>query len=175
MHRRGPRARAIGNRKTSLFIRLIMIHRWPWRSIVRCIFTVAIIFQLMQVHAAYAQEVVVNLNVQEKTLTLSALRAIFSMRLRTWPDGSSIKVFVLSDDSPLHGKFSKNVLSVFPYQLRRTWNRLVYSGTGQAPIQIESIKEMAEQVASTPGAIGYLPEGKVSRRVRKIQVIQAEW
>lgn len=169
------RVRAIGNRKASLFIRLIMIHCWPRRGIVRCIFTMAIIFQLAQVHAVYAQEVVVNPNVQEKTLTRGVLRAIFSMRLRTWSDGSLIKVFVLSDDSPLHVKFSKNILNVFPYQLRRTWNRLVYSGTGQAPIQVESIKEMIEQVASTLGAIGYLPEGKVGRRVRKVQVIQADW
>lgn len=136
----------------------------------------AIIFQLAQAHTACAQEVVVNPSVQERALTRGALRAIFSMRLRTWPDGSSIKVFVLGDNSPLHVKFSKNILNVFPYQLRRTWNRLVYSGTGQAPIQVESIKEIVEQVASTPGAIGYLPEGKVMNpRVRKVQVIQADW
>lgn len=167
------RTRIVPARKISAFIRSVITQRWSWRSIAHLVFAAIILSQLAQ--GVYAQEIVVNPSVQEKTLTRGVLRAIFSMRLRTWPDGSLIQVFVLSDNSPLHVKFSKSILNIFPYQLRRTWDRLVYSGTGQAPLEVESINEMAQSVASTPGAIGYLPEGKVNRQVRKIQVIQAKW
>jgi ABC-type phosphate transport system substrate-binding protein len=87
-----------------------------------------------------------------------ALSSIFSMRLTTWPDGSAIRVFVLPDDNQLHSIFSKQILRLFPHQLRIAWDRLVYSGTGQAPVVLNSIDEMATRIANTPGAIGYLPK-----------------
>ena len=143
------------------------------RVIVRILGGALIVFHLLQ--GVGAQEVVVNSNVPETRLTRSTLRAIFSMRLRTWPDGSLIKVFVLSDNSPLHIQFSKKILNIFPYQLRRTWDRLVYSGTGQAPIEVNSAKEMGSKVASTPGAIGYLPSGNTNVQVRTVKIIQVKW
>jgi hypothetical protein len=64
------------------------------------------------------------------------------MRLKTWSDGTKIRVFVLSDEDQLHQIVSKEKLNVFPYQLRSTWDRLVFSGTGQAPIKVNSSEEM---------------------------------
>ncbi|ADE16248.1 conserved hypothetical protein [Nitrosococcus halophilus Nc 4] len=153
-------------------MRLTIVRFWKCGAIIRFIFVVLIISHLIQ--GVNAQEVVVNPSVPETTLTRSALRAIFSMRLRTWPDGSLIKVFVLSDNSPLHVQFSKKILNIFPYQLRRTWDRLVYSGTGQAPNEVNSIKEMCNKVASTPGAIGYLAEENIDAQVRKVKVVRVE-
>jgi len=105
----------------------------------------------------HAQEVVVHSSVLQENISRNTLRAIFGMRHRKWPDGVPIKVFVLRDDTSLHISFSKSILHVFPYQLRRAWDRQVYSGTGQAPNEVGSIEQMRKKVAVTPGAIGYLP------------------
>ncbi|ADJ28718.1 substrate-binding domain-containing protein [Nitrosococcus watsonii] len=148
-------------------MRLLVARPWKCGLVIRLIFILTIIFPVIP--EVGAQEVIVNPDAPEMKLTRSTLRAIFSMRLRTWPDGSLIKVFVLSDNSPLHIQFSKKILNIFPYQLRRTWDRLVYSGTGQAPIEVDSIKEMGNKVASTPGAIGYLPGGNTDFRVRVVE------
>lgn len=101
-------------------------------------------------------EVVVHPDIHQETISVNVLRAIFSMRMKTWPNGHLIKVFVLPDDHPLHNDFAKEKLSVFPYQLRSTWDRLVFSGTGQAPFRVSSNEEMLKKIANTPGAIGYL-------------------
>ncbi|WP_054773383.1 hypothetical protein [Methylogaea oryzae] len=79
------------------------------------------------------------------------------MRLRTWPNGSAIKVFVLPDNHPAHIAFCKQVLRVFPHEMRNAWDRLVFSGTGQAPIEVATEEEMRAKIAAMPGAIGYLP------------------
>jgi len=78
------------------------------------------------------------------------------MRQTEWPDGSAIRVFVLEDKKNAHIVFCKDVLGMFPYQLRRVWDRQVFSGTGTAPILVESEQEMLQRVAETKGAIGYL-------------------
>ncbi|MER2514006.1 MAG: hypothetical protein ABTQ25_16590 [Nitrosomonas ureae] len=115
-------------------------------------------------------EIVTNLNVSETALTVNSLRSIFSMSLKTWPDGTKIRVFVLSDDDKLHKAVSKEKLNVFPYQLRSTWDRLVFSGTGQAPIRVNSIEEMRDKVINTPGAIGYLWRANIDENVNVLQI-----
>ncbi|HDL07753.1 MAG TPA: hypothetical protein ENG35_03325 [Desulfobacteraceae bacterium] len=99
--------------------------------------------------------IIVNPQVVRGTVSRNSLQAIFGMRFHTWPDGIPIKVFVLPDNHPLHKKFCKDELNIFPHQLRWCWDRQVFSGTGQAPIEVSTPKEMLEKVASTPGAIGY--------------------
>lgn len=119
----------------------------------------------------HAQQVIVNPDVKEQTLSLNGVRAIFFMRLVQWPnDGTPIKVFVLPDNSPLHIQFSKNQLNVFPRQLRRSWDRLVFSGTGQSPIVVESEQEMRKRVTNTPGAIGYVQEIKEDDAVLPLSI-----
>ncbi|EIC28003.1 hypothetical protein Metal_0134 [Methylomicrobium album BG8] len=90
-----------------------------------------------------------------KQLTTETIREIFFMRLSTWPDGTPIHVFVLPDNHPLHIRFAKEILGVYPFQLRSAWDRLVFSGTGVSPTTVESEEEMRARIESTPGAIGY--------------------
>ncbi len=118
----------------------------------------------------YCQEVIVNPGLENEGLKLNALRAIFSMRLRAWSDGTPVKVFVLSDDARVHVSFSKKKLQIFPHQLRYAWDRLVYSGTGQAPMKVGSEEEMLKKVAATPGAIGYLPEDLIDETVHVLHI-----
>lgn len=132
--------------------------------------TAVLIAGLCLAAPAPAVELVVNPSVPQKTFTPSTVRAIFNMRLLNWPDGTPIRIFVMKDRDPLHRYFSKNFLQVFPHQLRRSWDRRVYSGVGQAPQQVEDVQEMQRRVADTPGAIGYLPEDRIDDSVRKIEM-----
>lgn len=117
-----------------------------------------------------ALEIVVNREVSTSQLSRGELQAIFTMRVRVWSDGLPIKVFVLSDNTPEQSEFAKKILDIFPYQLRRYWDRLVFSGTGQAPFELTSSGEMYNRIASTPGAIGYLPTEYVGNQVRIVKV-----
>ena len=84
--------------------------------------------------------------------------------------GRSIRVYVLPDDNAVHVAFSKQILGVFPHQLRTAWDRLVYSGTGQAPLEVASEEEMRARVAGTAGAIGYLSRKMIDESVTVLQV-----
>lgn len=142
-------------------------------NIGRFILFVSLLLGIIYAGAAGATEpyeIVTYPGVKEKTLSKNTLRAIFGMRLHTWPDGTAIRVFVMPDDAPSHAAFSKEKLNVFPYQLRSAWDRLVFSGTGQAPDTVTSAEEMLARVASTPGAIGYLTKSMTDDRVNVLQI-----
>jgi len=107
--------------------------------------------------SAFALEVIVNRSVAENHLDQGIdLRAIFSLRTRYWSDGELIHIFVLPDNNSIHQVFVKDKLQMFPYQLRRTWNRIIYTGAGQAPTTVYSVQEMLEKVKTTKNAIGYI-------------------
>jgi ABC-type phosphate transport system substrate-binding protein len=117
-----------------------------------------------------AVELIANPNVLEGSLSRSVIRSIFAMRMTNWSSGIPIRVFVLGDKNDLHSKFSKRILGVFPHQLRRAWNRQIYSGTGQAPEKVENEQEMLERVSQTPGSIGYISEELINEQIRTITV-----
>ena len=107
--------------------------------------------------SALAVEVVMNAGNSDELLQESYdLRSIFSMRTRYWANGEKIRVFVLPDDHELHKAFVKEKLQMFPHQLRRTWNRITYTGTGQPPVTVDSIEDMLEKIKSTEYSIGYI-------------------
>jgi hypothetical protein len=101
-------------------------------------------------------QVIVSPTLATVPLDRSLLRAVFTMRVRQWPDGSPIRVFVLPDDDPLSDQFYREQLGMYSYVLRNAWDRMVFTGTGFAPTVVRSEKEMNELVRTTPGAIGFM-------------------
>jgi hypothetical protein len=61
-------------------------------------------------------------------------------------------------------------LSLYPRQLRRVWDRQLYSGTGQAPETVADEGEMRSKVGSTLGAIGYLSSETIDDTVQVLTI-----
>ncbi|WP_204758334.1 hypothetical protein [Halomonas urmiana] len=114
--------------------------------------------------------VVAHPGVMTHQLTRDTTRAIFAMRQRTWPDGQAVRVFVLDNNHPVHARFAKEQLAVYPHQLQLAWDRMVFSGTGQAPNRVRNQQEMLERIATTPGALGYLEREYLDDRVQVISM-----
>ncbi len=113
-------------------------------------------------------DIYANSSVPEQQYSLAEIRAIFAMRKTIWPDGTKIKVFVLPDNAPEHRLFTKSRLNMFPHQFRRIWDRLTFSGVGQAPVEVSSFKEMLQRLSDTPGSIGYLKTQRYHGNIRKL-------
>ena len=145
-------------------------HLKKLNTICCCVLLVCCLFVIDEANANERYKIVTHPEVNETNVSVNVLRAIFSMRMRTWPDGSLIKVFVLPDNDDLHHLFAKEQLNVFPYQLRLAWDRLVFSGTGQAPISVSSNEEMMAKIASTPGAIGYLESTYINDAIHVLKI-----
>jgi hypothetical protein len=116
----------------------------------------ALVAQLLPAQAsAGGVEVIVSPDQSSVPVDRGMLRAIFTTRLRQWPDGTPIHVFVMPDDSVVHDLFCREQLGMYPYVLRELWDRLLYTGTGLTPTVVHNDAEMRLRVRTTPGAIGY--------------------
>ena len=119
---------------------------------------------------AWGVEIVVHPGVPAAEVSRPLARLIFGAKVTRWEDGSAIRVFVLSDESPLHQEMTKGILDMYPYQLRAVWDRVIYTGIGQAPIPVANESEMRKRVASVPGAIGYVGRVLSNDKVRALPV-----
>ena len=113
---------------------------------------------------------VVNASNGQQSISKNGLGGLFKMRLRRWKDDSAIIVYVLRDSNPIHKKFCKQILQVFPHQMRRIWNRAVFSGSGQAPLVVKTIEEMTAKIAETPGAVGYLYSSQLTDDIKILEI-----
>ena len=142
----------------------------------RCIMRVSLLIALMFPESAVtaptepAMAVITAPSFSKAAIPISTLRAIFGMRVQRWPDGTPVKVFVFGDDAPEHVSFCKDVLQVFPHQLRLAWDRLVFAGLGQYPEKVSTASEMLAKVSETPGAVGYVRTSEVNQDVHVLKI-----
>lgn len=99
--------------------------------------------------------VIVHAGVDLRSLSPASLRNLYTLRQTQWPDGQPVVVYVLPDNHPVHERFAKDTLGLYPYRLRQIWDRQSFSGMARAPIEVSSEAEMRTRVRATPGAIGY--------------------
>ncbi len=113
---------------------------------------------------------IVNSSVPVDVVSQNTARRIFIKHFKRWPDGSRVSVFVFMDRHPTHITMTKKLLGLYPSKLRKQIERQVFTGTGQAPVEVQSLKEMLKRVSETPGGIGYSMEEIKHDRIKTLEV-----
>ncbi len=129
-----------------------------------------LIFAMFIASPAEAMQVITHKTVDITSVNVTQLRRIYSMRQLIWENNMPIVVFVLPSKHPVHQKFSKEMLNIFPYKLDRIWNKLTFSGLGVAPKMVKTQAELLQAVSSTPGAIGYVEKVDKDEHVNVIEI-----
>jgi len=114
--------------------------------------------------------VVVHSSVPADSLSQSQLRNIFTLRQTQWPDGSPVKIIVLTDNSPIHQRFCREQLRLFPYQLNSIWDKRSFSGTGRRPQQVDNVAAMLALLRTEPGAIGYVEQYTAEPAIKEVRI-----
>ena len=114
--------------------------------------------------------VIVNPQIQIDNISSKSLGRIYAMQVKHWADGQPIKVFTYSTQKETYRDFVISEIKIQPHQLERLWNRLIFTGTGRAPVVVGNEKEMLQKIRTTPGAIGYLETTESLSGVKSLEV-----
>ena len=136
-------------------------------TFIKTLFSLILICYAANTHAI---SLIVNQSVTDSPASSKELRNIFTMQKTYWSNGKKIQVFVFPDNNPLHRQFSKTITKIFPYQYRRIWDRMTFSGTGIAPKTVYNMEEMIKKVSNTKNSIGYIKQPVQNRRIRIINL-----
>ncbi|MES3022968.1 MAG: hypothetical protein V4857_15465 [Pseudomonadota bacterium] len=74
----------------------------------------------------------------------------------------------LMDKNPTRDEFYSKACKKDPAQVRAIWGKLIFTGTGTPPREVDSGEAMRKAVAADPASVGYLDKKDVDASVRII-------
>lgn len=99
--------------------------------------------------------IIVHSGVGAASLSEDQAKDLFLGKKNTWEDGSKVVIVVAKSGESLMKFLGKS-----PQQFQTSWKKLVFTGKGAMPEQVDSDEAVAELVAKTPGAIGWVDKAK---------------
>ncbi len=120
----------------------------------------------LQSHAQTA--VIVNKSVSEASLDAGTVKNIYSLSQTKWSDGSKITVVALEDGSE---EAFYSALGSSKSKMKKTWLKAKLTGEGTPPDSEGSAAGVVAKVASTPGAIGFVPQSAVNDSVKVVATL----
>lgn len=105
--------------------------------------------------------IISNQNSFDEQIDRRALRGFFTLKRSVWPSGRAVQIVTLNTDNVLHRDFVENELKLFNYQVKRIWDRQIFSGSALTPIEVNDFNELIKKIASTPNSIGYISQSYI--------------
>jgi ABC-type phosphate transport system substrate-binding protein len=131
-----------------------------------------VILILLAAASVQAQVVVIaNKSVSESSISSGKLNDIYSLRLKTWSNGSTIVPVTLKSDNDDVQKFFGSI-GKSNMEMKKLWMKIQLTGEGQPPVGVGSEDDVLSKVASTPGAIGFISADKVNSSVKVLFTIK---
>jgi ABC-type phosphate transport system substrate-binding protein len=110
-----------------------------------------------EVHAGDAAfRIVVHPSNPLESITRAELSAIYMKRMRSWRDGREIVPVDQPASSPVRERFSRAIHGKTVAYVTRYWQRLIFSGRGIPPRQLQNDAAVLELVKHSRDAIGYV-------------------
>lgn len=121
--------------------------------------------------SAFGQVVVIaNKSVPVDRLEKSDLLDFYTGDIRKWSDKQPVVVLDLKPQSETK-KIFYHFLGKRSSRMKSIWLKKMLSGEGDPPVSMKSEEDLLKKVASTPGAIGYVHQAKVSAEVKILVAI----
>jgi hypothetical protein len=116
-----------------------------------------------------AELVIVNPACSATSLTQDVLKALYTGRKRSLPDGERVEILVL-DGPPVHERFVADLLDSTTEQFASYWKRQVFIGQGKLPRSFDSESDLVAYVASHPGSLGYIDAATPHDKVKVLSI-----
>ncbi len=122
--------------------------------------TIAILLSLLlNPQLAYSENTtkpIVERTANINSLSYEELKAIFTLSVTRWTDGSKITVVVLPENNPAQRRFLWEYLGISPARYTEIIDSKTYSGKAYVPIVLDTEMEIIKKVKSTRGSIGFV-------------------
>lgn len=99
-------------------------------------------------------------------LDQTAISKIFLGKVKSYPDGGTIIAINQLEGSPVRAAFDESVLGKSSSQIKSYWSKLMFTGKGTPPQEVQSDAEVKQLVAANPSIIGYVDASLVDDSVK---------
>ena len=89
-------------------------------------------------------------------ISVETVSNLYSFRQKLMPNHQKAKLTSLPSDSTATIYFTQKIFNYYPYQLKRIWERAIFSGKARRPKEFNNADELLNYIKSNNNAIGYL-------------------
>ena len=125
----------------------------------------------LPVSATAAIAVVVH-PANQTSMTQDDLVRMYTGKLSTFPDGASAVPVNIAVSEAVRSDFDQKALGRSSAQVKAYWSKLVFTGKGTPPKEVDSAAEVINLVANNPNIIGYVAADSVSDKVKVLLTIE---
>jgi hypothetical protein len=125
-------------------------------KLISCILLLFCSFNISSVEVRPENKIAIISNVNIVALNEQQIRNLFSLKKKLLPNNIRAVLVRLPFSHEASKIFCQNIYDLYPYQLQRQWDRLVFSGKATAPKQADSESDVIKLVASYPNSLGYI-------------------
>lgn len=101
-------------------------------------------------------------------LTRDEVTAIYMGRTRRLASGLNLQPLDQAPSNTDKAHFYIELINKNLSEINAYWSRLVFSGQGKPPTQVDNAAAVVNAVAQTKGAIGYVPRSMVTKQVKVV-------
>ncbi|WP_312514893.1 phosphate ABC transporter substrate-binding protein [Massilia sp.] len=123
---------------------------------------------------ARASDLAVIVSARSTVVALSPeqVAEIFLAQSRRFPDGSEVVAIDQNLGSPLRDRFYGTLVNRSPALMKAYWSRLIFTGRGQPPAEVNGSAAMRKLIAENPGMIGYVERSAMDSSVREVLTVR---
>lgn len=114
--------------------------------------------------------VVVNLRNPVQTLNEEEIVQLFLFPGTTWSNRGRVRPVDLKTPQWVRSSFYTGVIGRSESAMKIHWARMIFTGAGYPPLELDSVEEVLRYVESNEAAIAYVPRSRAMGRVRQVFV-----
>lgn len=126
-----------------------------------------LIFALLSMTAQSAVVVIVHPS-NSSGLDVAAINRLFTGKEKSFANGNKAIPISQVSTAPATDEFNEKVLNKTSAQLKAYWSKLVFTGKGTPPKEMNDDQEVLKLVASNPDTIGYISSAAVDSSVKVV-------
>ncbi|WP_337878786.1 phosphate ABC transporter substrate-binding protein [Rheinheimera sp.] len=127
-----------------------------------------ITFFLCAALPAFADYVVIVNASNSSTISMDDVKKIYLGKVTSFPGGSGAQPVMLKERHPLREVFIEQVLGLPDSRYVALWAKMLFTGNGEPPLEVDSLERIKDLVSREPAFIGFTDESLVDDSVRVI-------
>ena len=117
---------------------------------------------------AYADFAIIVNPSNESSFDESVISRIYTGKEKSFSNGNKIIPISQEPSSAATEQFNSKLLNKTSSQLKAYWSKLIFTGKGTPPKELENDSEVIKMVAANPDTIGFVSSSAVSDNVKVV-------
>ncbi|MCU4675653.1 phosphate ABC transporter substrate-binding protein [Catenovulum sp. 2E275] len=132
------------------------------------IFKVFLLISVFICSQSFAEIAVVVHPSNTAEISADDIERIFLGKKKTFSSGETAVPINLNESNSTRDGFNEKALNKSSSQLKAYWSKLVFTGKGTPPKEVDSAQEVIKLVSSNPNMIGYVDSSNIDSSVKVI-------